>query len=59
MTWNLGAKTEDAAFAFVPPKDSTKIAMADTESFRQQQQQQPQQTRKARRSPNPNQREPT
>ena len=36
MTWNLNSKTEDAAFAFVPPKDSAEIAMADVSSFREQ-----------------------
>jgi len=47
MTWNLGAKAENAVFAFVPPKDSAKIVMAQVPSVRSQQ------ARKARRSPNP------
>lgn len=47
MTWNLNAKHEDAAFAFVPPKDSKKIALADVSTFRAAQ------TRRARRNPNP------
>lgn len=47
MTWNLNAKFEDAVFAFVPPKDSTKIAMAEVSTFRADQ------TRRARRNPNP------
>lgn len=43
MTWNLGATHEPSVFAFVPPKGSAKIAMADVNAQRQQ-------TEKARRS---------
>lgn len=47
MTWNLDAKHTDATFAFVPPKDSTRIAIADVSAFRAEQ------TRRARRNPSP------
>jgi hypothetical protein len=29
MTWNLAPSYNDAAFAFVPPKDAKKIALAE------------------------------
>lgn len=49
MTWNLGATHEPSVFAFVPPKGSAKIAMADVNAQRQQTEKARRATRSARR----------
>lgn len=49
LAWELAAEHPDSAFTFVPPKDSSKIAMVDLETMRAQ----AKQDRQARRTTRP------
>lgn len=49
LTWNLGATFDDRIFAFNPPEDAKRIAIADLETLRQQATKERRATRSVRR----------